>query len=540
MSCSLDIQSLWCNRSQILNDQNFTRDWHYFCLLTKRIPIMSKLSFTHTEPPKELLVSLLSLFKSKQCRQLIINCKTILQNYPKSVIVRNLLGASYSEITEYKNAIQMFEEVLEIDPFMPDAYNNLASTFKKLGLIHPAIENFKKALELKPNYIEASLNLINILIDKRLINDAENYLHLARKGHPEHPEILHLEGIISLHTNDHDHAIKQLKKTIKQFPKFAEAHNSLGVVYLEMNNQDEAIKSFIKTLELDKKHEGAKQNLIDTLKLSDSSHQFNNQIIELDRQVREITKQISSNNTDDEIEKYICDALNLIEDNDPELETKFSQIFFRNGKDLNCKRHTTIFENNGIIPKFCFGCYKVQIEVSTLVDIIRLSKLFCDIDLPNNLTRKCMIEMRDEVAGKYKGYIYCSTQAQAQVILKNINAQVAKKLPCTASKIKRGCSEFAIKYPDYATLSEQNTEFLHYPENWGQIEQEFDQNYSFEAKPDKLPTSKVLGLSDLMIMRKWVDYAKGANDQTAHLFEKFPVKYNDIYEAGKRRTFSAP
>lgn len=501
---------------------------------------MSKICFTHTEPPKELLISLLSLFRSKQYRQLIINCKSILQNYPKSVIVRNLLGASYSEITEYENAIQMFQEVLEIDPFMPDAYNNLGSTFKKMGFMNPAINNFKKALELKPNYIEASLNLINILIDKRLINDAENYLNLARKRNPEHPEILHLEGIISLHKNDHDNAVKQLKKTIKQFPKFAEARNSLGVVYLEMNNQDEAVKNFIETLELDKKHQGAKQNLIDALKMNDGLHQFNNQIIELDRQVRAITKQISSDNTDDELEKYICDALNLIEGNDPKLETKFSQIFFRNGKDLNCKRHTTIFEHSDIIPKFCFSCYKVQIEVSTLVDLIRLSKLFCDIDLPNNLTRKCMIEMRDEVAGKYKGYIYCSTLTEAQVILTDINAQVAKQLPCAISKIKRGCSEFAIKYPQYATLSEQDNGFLHYPENWCQIEQEFDQNYSFETKPDKLPTSKDLGLSDLMIMRKWIDYSKGANDQTTYLFEKFPVKYSDIFEAGKRRTVSAP
>ena len=53
--------------------------------------------------------------------------------------------------------------------------------------------------------------------------------------------------------------------------------------------------------------------------------------------------------------------------------------------DLNCKRHI-IFEEKEIIPKFCFGCYKVQVDVTTVMDLICLAALFYKSEFESDLT----------------------------------------------------------------------------------------------------------------------------------------------------------
>ena len=61
-------------------------------------------------------------------------------------------------------------------------------------------------------------------------------------------------------------------------------------------------------------------------------------------------------------------------------KTPLSQIYKRNTADLNCKRHKKIFDTKDIIPEFCFGCFKVQVEVGTFIDLVKLSSLFYNFD----------------------------------------------------------------------------------------------------------------------------------------------------------------
>ena len=45
-----------------------------------------------------------------------------------------------------------------------------------------------------------------------------------------------------------------------------------------------------------------------------------------------------------------------------------------------------IFEEKEVISEFCFRCYKVQVEVSTVLDLIRLSAVFYEIEFESDLT----------------------------------------------------------------------------------------------------------------------------------------------------------
>ena len=84
---------------------------------------------------------------------------------------------------------------------------------------------------------------------------------------------------------------------------------------------------------------------------------------------------------DHELAAYTSDLLNEIQSADKNLSTEYLQIYRRNNVDLNCKRHMQIFKEKEIIPKFCFGCYKVQVDVTTVMDLIRLAALFIKVNL---------------------------------------------------------------------------------------------------------------------------------------------------------------
>ena len=56
-----------------------------------------------------------------------------------------------------------------------------------------------------------------------------------------------------------------------------------------------------------------------------------------------------------------------------------------------------IFDERGIIPKFCFGCFKVQVEAASFLDLIKVTSIFYNFDFKEDLTRKTMIELRPNV-----------------------------------------------------------------------------------------------------------------------------------------------
>ena len=62
----------------------------------------------------------------------------------------------------------------------------------------------------------------------------------------------------------------------------------------------------------------------------------------------------------------------------------------------------------------------MQITLDTVIKLIKLYFYFNKINLKNNNIRKCMIELRENVIGNYKGYIYASSLKEAEDIKKII------------------------------------------------------------------------------------------------------------------------
>ena len=254
-------------------------------------------------------------------------------------------------------------------------------------------------------------------------------------------------------------------------------------------------------------------------------------LIDIDRQSREFGAKLFVSSTDQEIATIVSETLGYINRAEFKFKTPGSQLYKRNAVDLNCSRHTKIFDQKSIIPEFCFGCFKVQVEVNDLFSLIKLSKLFYNLNLETDLTRKTMIEMRPEIPGFYKGLFYCRGLKQARNVKETLDADLNFTFGGQiVSKIKRGCSEFPLKFPDYGKIKNDREVKMDFPIDWKPEEDQFDQDTLIKPKENLIPSRSEFSLSDFYIIQKWIDYSKGLNDPSCEWFEDQPIVFPDVYD----------
>ena len=84
--------------------------------------------------------------------------------------------------------------------------------------------------------------------------------------------------------------------------------------------------------------------------------------------------------------------------------------------------------------------------------------------------------------------------------------------------MKRGCREFAEKYPEFKNL-EKNV--MEYKKEWKKIESEFDANNNKIYKSGERKLINGLNLKDVLIFQNWIDFAKIEGDDSYKVLAEF-------------------
>ena len=167
---------------------------------------------------------------------------------------------------------------------------------------------------------------------------------------------------------------------------------------------------------------------------------------------------------------------------------------------------------------------------------MKLFLVFDQIKLSKNNIRKCMIEMRSEISGFYKGLIYCSSMEEAYQIADYLEIVVKEKfrskLPLA---VKRGCSEYPMAFPDYKQINKSGAQLMNYNDDWKLIEEDYDSKNPINRNGIIRPSLSGLSLSDVLIIRNWIDYAKGIGDSSAQLLNQNGVLSQKVYKIAKAR-----
>ena len=441
--------------------------------------------------------------KLKRLEQELRNRQSSSEHEPKNIDPSQdqlqLLLKLYSQ-KKLEEALAQAKKLVEQFPNSAIPHNFCGAIYFGLAQDDAALKSYKKAVSIKPDYAEAFYNMGRILME-----------------------------------SDPNSAVDCFDSAIKYKPNYADAYNNMGVVLLIVGNLEGAYENFSKALEMSPKNIEVKQNISELLKDFTPNNPSNVAITRMNEKIRSESKILSFENSNITIVKELKKFLTEIYMLEPALGTSLSQRYRRNSTDLNCERHKKVFNEEKIIPNFCFGCYKVQIEVFSLLDLIRLSSFFYNAEFEQNLTRKCLIELRSNIKGFYKGLVYCRGKDEAYNTKIIITDNLPKFDNDVSVKVKRGCSEFPLLYPKYQDLGGTDEEPFDYPDDWREIETKFDKNHSSTFKKIVNPSLKTFCLSDFLIIRKWIDYAKGLGDPSADYFTDFEIRYDSIYTFAKTR-----
>ncbi len=368
--------------------------------------------------------------------------------------------------------------------------HNIPFLFNINGIINLSLENwtnallaFKKTLEYDNKFIEAYNNL----------------------------------GVAFSHLGENDKAIESYKKAIELNKNYASAYNNLATQYDDYGKYSVAINYYIKALKCNPEHFNAQNNLIRILNFYKTDQLENNSIIKANNKIQEIHSKILTSNEilTSDLSKYIKECNEIIKINLKKTIYLDTQIHRRNGENLNCDRHKKAFNKYNIIPEYCFSCFKVQIELKEVSQLIKLFIFFNNLKLPNDNIRKCFVELRENIKGNYKALIYCSSVDDAKVISKLIEVDLNKLLKNFNLDIKRGCTEFDFSFPGYKDVKKLNEIF--YNEEWRKKEKLIDIEIASGSQKGKKKFSRSLNnitLSEVLIINNWLTYAKIIGDES--------------------------
>ena len=453
------------------------------------------------EPPQVQIQELINLYSQGQLQQALTQADAILQQFPQSASLFNIQGAIFTGLGQLDASVVAYKKAIAIKPDYAEAYNNMGVTLQEQGKLEEGIEVYNKALAIKPDYADAYNNM----------------------------------GVTLQEQGKLEEGIEVYNKALAIKPDYADAYNNMGNALKEQGKLEETIEAYNKALAIKPDYAEAKHNLAETLKIYSPKNNHRNPLIDLDNKIKAKHNKHALPKIDQELAAYTSNLLNELQSADKNLSTEYLQIYRRNNVDLNCKRHMQIFKEKEIIPKFCFGCYKVQVDVTTVLDLIRLAALFYESEFESDLTRKCLVEVRPNIPGSYKGLIYCRGIDQAHSVKTQLDVQVRDIDKNLVAKIKKGCSEFPLAFPKYGEVAASKEEMLQYPQAWRALEVEFDVESAIPPKTYVNSSLKEFCLSDYLIIQKWIDYAKGIGDPTSELFCDLPVKYNEIVKVANAR-----
>jgi tetratricopeptide (TPR) repeat protein len=166
------------------------------------------------------------------------------QGDPQNPLYLYWLAKLDYDAREYTSAISRLRHVIELDPNMMRAHNNLGLCYDSLGQFEEAVQSFTRAIELNRRQEHPSawppLNLAVSLISLNRLDEAAARLHEALSYNPKFPQAHYQLGLVLEKERKFEEAIAPLQRAIALDPSYPEPHYTLGRIYQRLGKRDEA------------------------------------------------------------------------------------------------------------------------------------------------------------------------------------------------------------------------------------------------------------------------------------------------------------
>ena len=364
-----------------------------------------------------------------------------------------------------------------------------------------------------------SIEKAKILFQKGEYKKALKISTVLLKNNSDNYFLQNMHGYILLGLNDYKASKKFFLNCIDLNKNFAEAYYLLGIANTNLNDLESSLENFLTAIKLNPKLKDAHNKIISILTSFKPKNNHNHPYVFVNSMVDKINFNYNEDDFIDDfkIKNFFTKSTKIVDKYFKNLGSPDTQIFRQNSDNLNCNRHFKVFNTFNAIPEFCFGCFKIVIDLTNVLDLFKLYFVFDNLYLGLNNIRKVMIETRDNVSGTYKGLIYCKNVNEVNSIKEKLHKLLSKNIGNNFSiSAKRGCTEFGIKYPQFKKISLNESEMMKYNNTWKEKEKIID-NQIYNENSEKglvYPSLKGPKLSDILIMKNWLIYAKKINDNS--------------------------
>ena len=207
-----------------------------------------KLSNIVKNAPQEAINKLIELYNDGKFLSVVKQAKTLTDQYPHTLIIWELLGASATKTKNFDLAIEAFKNIIVLKPLNAEAFFNLAITFQDQKKLDEAIEVYRKLISFRPDYVEAYNNMGNALQDQGKFEEAIMIYKKTIKIDIDDSDTHFNMGIAFEAQRKLDEAIKCFKKALSIKPSLIIADYNIGNILLEKNSFNEAIQFYKKCI----------------------------------------------------------------------------------------------------------------------------------------------------------------------------------------------------------------------------------------------------------------------------------------------------
>jgi Flp pilus assembly protein TadD len=177
-----------------------------------------------------------------------------------TVVFVSLSLVTWTQVRYWQNSFTVFEHALRVTDNNFTAYYGRGTVFLNLGNYRQAIEDYDKVVEINPKYAEAYNNrgtaYSNLGSYRQAIGDYDRAIEI----NPKYEKAYNNRGVASKHLGNYQQAIGDYDKAIEINPKYAEAYNNRGTAYSNLGSYRQAIGDYDKAIEINPKYEKAYYN----------------------------------------------------------------------------------------------------------------------------------------------------------------------------------------------------------------------------------------------------------------------------------------
>ena len=184
--------------------------------------------------------------KTREARNEWTQC---IQLDPQNIDCKMRLAELYIAVQDYKKALELVNEALNIDDKNSQAYYFKGLVIRDLYRDSTlALQYFQKTVDLDPNFA-AGLDMMGVMLASMGDTLAKFYYQRALEIEPNNADIYYKLGVFYMNNDDINKALESYTKAIQLNPKDAESYFNLGFMHINLRQFAQARDYFTKAIE---------------------------------------------------------------------------------------------------------------------------------------------------------------------------------------------------------------------------------------------------------------------------------------------------